>query len=83
MIPRAKELINDLDNETLVLIPSLVIAEFLMNVPPNLHAMVINLFAKKSEMGLVGDAFTFSCSSDTDTCSGSGMGFPLYLGKTS
>lgn len=32
MIPRAKELINDLDNETLVLIPSLVIAEFLMNV---------------------------------------------------
>jgi hypothetical protein len=47
MIARAKDFIDNLNNETLVLIPSLVVAEFLMNVPPNLHAMVINLFSKK------------------------------------
>ncbi len=47
MIPRTKAFIESINNdETSVLIPSVVVAEFLMPVPPALHAMVINLFNK-------------------------------------
>jgi len=47
MIPRTKAFIESIDDdETSVLIPSIVIAEFIMPVPPELHAMVINLFNK-------------------------------------
>ncbi len=45
MIPRAKALIKTLDETHVrVLIPSIVIAEFLLRIPPDEHALVINLF---------------------------------------
>ncbi|MBI2869521.1 MAG: type II toxin-antitoxin system VapC family toxin [Chloroflexi bacterium] len=45
MIPRAKALINDLvKSKTEVIIPSLVIAEFLMRIHPKEHTTTINLF---------------------------------------
>lgn len=46
MIPMAKNFIDSLKDETSVLIPSIVIAEYLMPIPQELHAMVINLFNK-------------------------------------
>ena len=46
MIPRTKRFIESIDSDTLVLVPAIVVAEFLMPVPPELHAMVINLFNK-------------------------------------
>lgn len=47
MVSRTKAFIESLNNdETIVLIPSVVIAEFLMPVPSEFHAMVINLFNK-------------------------------------
>lgn len=45
MIPRAKELIRHLDEAHIhILIPSVVIAEFLLPIPPEKHALVINRF---------------------------------------
>lgn len=46
MIPVTKRFIESIDNDTSVLIPAIVVAEFLMRIPPDLHAMVINLFNK-------------------------------------
>ena len=47
MITKTKKFINSIDDkDTLVLIPSIVLAEFLMPIPATLHAMVINLFNK-------------------------------------
>ncbi len=47
MVAKTKKFINSIDDkETLVLIPSIVLAEFLMLIPAELHAMVINLFNK-------------------------------------
>lgn len=45
MIPRTKVFIHKLQEDRIhVLIPSVVIAEFLMPIPPDMHATVINLF---------------------------------------
>lgn len=45
MIPRAKAFIESLDNKNYgVLIPTIVIGEFLMRVPSDMHAIVMNLF---------------------------------------
>jgi len=45
MIPRAKALIKHLDEDhTRILIPSVVIAEFLLPISPEEHALVLNLF---------------------------------------
>ena len=45
MIPRTKAFISKLQNDKIhVLIPSVVVAKFLMPIPPNMHATVINLF---------------------------------------
>jgi len=47
MIPRTKALIHKLQEDRIhVLIPSVVIAEFLMPIPLDMHATVINLFDK-------------------------------------
>ena len=46
MIPRTKEFINNISNDTSVIVPSIVVGEFLMRIPKELHAMVINLFNK-------------------------------------
>lgn len=46
MIPLTKKFIESIDNDTSVLIPAIVVAEFLMPIPQELHAMVINLFNK-------------------------------------
>jgi predicted nucleic acid-binding protein len=46
-IALAKSFIENLKNDDLVIIPSIVLAEFLIPIPPQLHAMVINLFTKK------------------------------------
>tara|TARA_Y100000310_G_C20069107_1_gene528503 strand:+ start:51 stop:551 length:501 start_codon:yes stop_codon:yes gene_type:complete len=47
MIPRAKSFIKELDeSNTKVLIPSVVIAEFLMRIPPEAHTTITNLFSK-------------------------------------
>ena len=47
MVTKTKKFINSIDDkEILVLIPSIVLAEFLMPVPAKFHAMVINLFNK-------------------------------------
>jgi hypothetical protein len=43
----AKRFIDNLSNDELVLIPSIVIAEFLIPIPSDFHAMVLNLFTKK------------------------------------
>ena len=44
MIPRTKAFMKYLDeNDTRVMIPSVVIAEFLMPIPINMHAMLTNL----------------------------------------
>lgn len=45
-ISLAKRFIDSLGNDDNVLIPSIVLAEFLIPIPPELHAMVINLFTK-------------------------------------
>ncbi len=47
MISLTKNYINSLDNNSLILIPSIVMAEFLIPIPSHLHAMVINLFTNK------------------------------------
>ena len=44
MIPLTKKFIESIDNDTAVLIPAIVVAEFLLPIPQDLHAMVINLF---------------------------------------
>lgn len=45
MIPRAKAFIESLDNpDYSVLIPTIVIGEFLMRIPVDMHATVMNLF---------------------------------------
>lgn len=45
MIPRTKAFIRKLQDDKIhVLIPSVVIAEFLMPIPPDMYATVINLF---------------------------------------
>lgn len=45
MVPRAKAFLKSLtETQTHVLIPSIVIAEFLMPIPLELHATVVNLF---------------------------------------
>jgi hypothetical protein len=46
MVPHTKRFIESIDNDTSVLIPAIVFAEFLMPIPPELHPMVINLFNK-------------------------------------
>jgi hypothetical protein len=38
IIPRAKDFISSLDDETTVLIPSIVVAEILMPIPKELHS---------------------------------------------
>ena len=49
MIPRTKIFIDSLaeDKETFVLVPTVVIAEYLMPIPQREHAAVINLFNKR------------------------------------
>ena len=42
----AKRFIDKLSDDDYVLIPSIVMAEFLIPIPPELHATVINLFKK-------------------------------------
>lgn len=45
MVPRAKAFIESLDEKDYgVLIPTIVIGEFLLRIPSNMHATVINLF---------------------------------------
>jgi len=45
MIPKTKKFIESIDNnETTVIIPAIVLAEFLLPIPKEQHAMVINLF---------------------------------------
>ncbi len=46
MIPRTKEFIDSISLDTTVIVPSIVVGEFLMRIPEKLHAMVINLFNK-------------------------------------
>ena len=47
MIPRAKRFLRHLESEhNIVLVPSVVVAELLMSIPPNLHATVTNLLDK-------------------------------------
>ena len=46
MIPRTKKFFDSIDNDTSVLIPAIVVAEFLMPIPQELHAMVLNFFNK-------------------------------------
>jgi len=46
MISLTKKFIDSLDDNDPVLIPSIVMAEFLIPIPPEQHAMVINLFNK-------------------------------------
>jgi len=43
-ISRTKRFIEKLPEDDIVLIPSVVLAEFLLPIPSNLHATVINLF---------------------------------------
>lgn len=43
----AKRFIDSLNDDVFVLIPSIVMAEYLIPIPPELHAMVINLFRKQ------------------------------------
>ena len=45
-ISLAKRFITKLSDDDNVLIPSIVMAEFLIPIPPDQHAMVINLFNK-------------------------------------
>lgn len=45
-IANTKRFINELADDTKVIIPSIVMAEFLLPIPPKLHATVINLFSK-------------------------------------
>ena len=46
MIPRTKHFIESIGEDTVVLIPTIVLAEFLMRIPQDQHAMVINLCNK-------------------------------------
>ncbi len=47
MIPRAKKFLGYLETEkSIVLVPAIVVAELLMRVPSELHAMVTNLLDK-------------------------------------
>ena len=47
MIPRAKSFLKSLENTaTKILIPSIVMAEFLMRIPSELHPTITNLFSK-------------------------------------
>lgn len=46
-IPLTKRFIDKLSADDNVLIPSIVMAEFLIPIPSKQHAMVINLFKKK------------------------------------
>ena len=47
MVPIAKRFLRKLEEDkALIIIPSVVIAELLMSVPPQYHAMTINLFQK-------------------------------------
>lgn len=47
LVPKAKRFLRYLESEKLiVLIPSIVVAELLMRVPPDLHPMVTNLLDK-------------------------------------
>lgn len=44
MILRAKSFFNECrENETIVMVPSIVVGEFLTSIEPNYHAMTINL----------------------------------------
>ena len=58
-IALAKRFIDKLSNDDYVLIPSIVMAEFLIPIPPELHATVINLF-KKNYIIAPFDAFAAS-----------------------
>jgi predicted nucleic acid-binding protein len=52
MIPKAKAFLRHLDNKgTRVLVPALVVAELLMPVPPEQHAIVTNLFERSFMIG--------------------------------
>ena len=46
MIPLTKRFIESIDNDTSVLVPAIVVAEFLMPFPSEFHATIINLFNK-------------------------------------
>jgi len=46
MIPRTKTFIDSIGNDASVIVHAIVVGEFLMRIPKELHAMVINLFNK-------------------------------------
>lgn len=46
MVPRAKAFLDGESEDTFIMVPSVVVGEFLMRVPPRLHPAVLNLMER-------------------------------------